>query len=194
MKYKLLLIFTIFFSKASISQVEDIIHGRVISSVTKFAPEGAISIVEKGTNNGTMADSTGVFKLVPIKKREIYDLEISAGFYGTLNYKYLSEWTKRSKPKSIIFSATCSLDSVMQDWRNTEIKLYIIGSIAPVANSKSDNRFEKKYKLKYFDFGCEPSEVYECIEKYNRRAFMFLDLKYEGKWRKKVRKDVIGLH
>ncbi|MEP2278826.1 hypothetical protein [Maribacter sp.] len=194
MKFKLLLIITIFFSNISVSQVEDTIHGRVISSVTKSAPEGAIYIIEKSSSNGTMADSTGFFKLVPSKKRETYDLEISAGFYGTLNYKYLSEWTKRSKPKSIIISVTCNLDSVMQDWRKTEIKLYIIGSIAPVANSKSDNRFEKKYKLKYFDFGCEPSEVYECIEKYNRRAFMFLDLKYKDKWRKKVRKDVIGLN
>ena len=194
MKLKLLLVFTIFISKVAISQTQDTIRGRVISSVTKYEPKGTVYVIEKGTTNGTIADSLGRFELVPIKDKEKYNLEISAGYYEKLDYEYLSEWTKRTKPKSIVVSASCDLDSVMQDWRKTEIKLYLIGSIVPIANSKSDNRFEKKYKMKYFDFGCEPLEVYECIEKYNKRAIMFLDLKYKGKWRKKVRKDVIGLN
>ena len=194
MKLKLLLIFTIFVSEVAVSQTQDTIRGRVISSITKYEPNGTVYVIEKGTTNGTIADSLGLFELVPIKNREKYNLEISAGYYEKLDYEYKSEWTKRTKPKSIVVSANCDLGSVTKNYRKEGLKLYIIGGIVPIANSKSDNRFEKKYNLKYFDFGCEPKEVYECIEKYNELAFRLLDIKYDGKWRRKVRKDVIGLN
>jgi len=175
------------------AQVKDTIHGRIISSITKKVPHGEIYILEKGTSNETIADSTGVFKLVPIKNKDEYLLNISVGAYETLTYNYNSEWTKRSKPKSIVVSADCSIfESLIGSGENRGLKLYIIGGIAPIANTKSDKRFEKKYKVKYYDFGCEP-QVYECIKKYNERVFEVLNRLHGGDWRKKVRRDVVGL-
>jgi hypothetical protein len=192
MKFKLLLIFTILFSEVALSQIQDTIRGRVISSVTKYPPNGLVYVMEKGTTNGTIADSLGIFELIPKMDKKEYVLEISVGNYEKLEYAYKSEWTKKSNPKSIVVSATCNINSVSKDYKEDGFKLYIIGGIAPIANSKFDNRFEKRYGLKYYDFGCEP-EVYECAEKYNRFVFKLLDLKYGGKWRKKVRNDVVGL-
>lgn len=191
MKIRILLILLILVSGLTQAQVLDTIHGRILSSVTWHAPKGNIYVVEKGTTNGAIADSLGVFKLVALKNKVEYALEISAGNYEKLEYLYKAEWTKRTKPKSIVVNAQCTINSVSQDYKAGGHKLYLIGGIAPIANSKSDKRFEKRFKLKYHDFGCTPI-VYECAEKYNRLVFRLLDIKYDGKWRKKVRKDVIG--
>ncbi|AZQ44191.1 FEKKY domain-containing protein [Nonlabens ponticola] len=75
------------------------------------------------------------------------------------------------------------------DWKNGTANLLLVGSIAPIANSPSGNRFEKRFKVKYFDFGCEPP-ISECIEQYNERIFELMDEKYGNKWREKVRSDV----
>ena len=193
MKLKLLLIFILLTSEIALSQTQDTIRGRVISSVTRYEPNGTVYVTEKGTSNGTIADSLGVFELIPLMDKETYNLEISAGYYEKLDYEFKSEWTKRTKPKSIVVSADCDLKSVGKDWKKNGLKLYLMGGIAPIANSKSDKRFERKFRVKYYDFGCD-AVVYECVEKYNRRTIRLLDLRYNGKWRKKVRKDVIGLN
>ncbi|MET0944969.1 MAG: hypothetical protein ABWY22_06155 [Flavobacterium sp.] len=57
--------------------------------------------------------------------------------------------------------------------------------------SSSDQEFEKKYKMYFFNYGCiAPSEKAESI--YNRVIFEFLYLKYGKKWMKEVRKDIPG--
>jgi hypothetical protein len=69
-------------------------------------------------------------------------------------------------------------------------KLLLTGGIAPLVYS-NQVKFEKKYKVEYFDFNCT-SDLNECILSYNKVIFDFLDKKYGTKWRKEVRKDVIG--
>ena len=54
------------------------------------------------------------------------------------------------------------------------------------------DKFEKKYNIEYYDFGCTPPNE-ECVIQYNKTIFANLDKKYGRKWRKEVRKDVIGL-
>ncbi|AKD03681.1 hypothetical protein PKOR_11765 [Pontibacter korlensis] len=67
----------------------------------------------------------------------------------------------------------------------------MVGSIAPVIY-KNQHRFERKYKVQYFDFGCTPP-AYECIEECNKTVFNYLDSKYGGKWRREVRPNVMFL-
>ena len=50
-------------------------------------------------------------------------------------------------------------------------------------------KFERKYKIDYFDFGCTPAPS-DCIKEYNEKVFELLDKKYGKEWRKNVRKDV----
>ncbi|TPN87787.1 FEKKY domain-containing protein [Aquimarina algicola] len=80
-------------------------------------------------------------------------------------------------------------DLAEKDWKNGKPKLLLVGSIVPIANSLSDKKFERKYKIEYFDFGCTPP-IQECIKAYNERIFQLMDRKYGVKWRKKVRSDV----
>jgi hypothetical protein len=52
--------------------------------------------------------------------------------------------------------------------------------------------FEAKYGIKYYDFGCISLDKKSIIS-YNKVIFNYLDNKYGRKWRKEVRKDVLGL-
>jgi hypothetical protein len=78
------------------------------------------------------------------------------------------------------------------DFENETVFLYIQGGIAPVSYS-TDQEFENKYGIYYYDFGCIAPE-YKCILKYNFLVFEYLDSEYDKKWKRKIRKDVIGFN
>ncbi len=196
MKIKLFLLtisFYLFLPQDGFSQVLDTIKGRIISSITMKRPIGEIYVLEKWTPNGVMADSLGNFYLIPLKEKSEYILQIMAGNYDMLEYKYKSEWSKRKNLKSIVVNGNCEINKrkALADLRKNELKLYIFGGIAPIGNTRKDSRFEKKFKIKYWDFGCE-AKIQDCILDYNNRVFKFLDIKYGNKWRKMIREDVVG--
>ena len=172
---------------------KDTIKGKIYSSISKKTPKGTIYINEKGTYNGTIADEFGNFILLTEKKKEKYIIEIIAEGYPNLEYEYKSEWLNRKKPKSIVVSANCTInrETAREDWKNGVPKLYLAGGIAPIGNSKEDFKFEKKFKIKYFELGCE-LEIHECIYEYNAFMFKVLDIKYGQNWRNMKRNDIIG--
>ena len=63
-----------------------------------------------------------------------------------------------------------SLETAEKDWKRKKAKLYLVGGIAPIGNRKADSRFEKKYKIRYYDFG-DTAPNMECIQVYNERIF-----------------------
>jgi hypothetical protein len=79
-------------------------------------------------------------------------------------------------------------NTAKKDIENRKPKLLLFGSIAPIIY-KNQEKFEKKYKIKYEDFGCMPPQM-ECIEAYNQFIFEYLDKTFGKKWRKDVREDV----
>ncbi len=83
-------------------------------------------------------------------------------------------------------------ESALQDIKTGKIKLLIQGGMVPKTNNKFDNEFEKEYNLNYYDFGCTYIGN-ECMEDYNKTIFEYLDDKYGNRWKKKIRKDVIGI-
>ena len=173
---------------------QDTLKGKIISSISRDTPHNQAYILEKGTSNGTIADSLGFFTLIPEQRKEIYMLEIILSGYPTLDYKFDSKWTKLKNPKSIVLYSNCKINfaSVVKDFKEDNLKLYISGGIAPIANSKKDKRFEKKYKVRYYDFGCE-IQSYECLEEYNKVVFKLLDARHGSEWRDTVRKDVVSI-
>ncbi|WP_203296779.1 FEKKY domain-containing protein [Luteirhabdus pelagi] len=77
------------------------------------------------------------------------------------------------------------------DIKNGNPFLFLVGGIAPVIYT-TDLAFEKKYDIYLFDFGCTgPQEKY--IEAYNEVIFEYLTNRFGKKWKKDIRKDVIGL-
>jgi len=69
-------------------------------------------------------------------------------------------------------------------------KLLLIGGEAPIIYS-SQRKFERKYKVRYYDFGCL-APYKQCVISYNETIFDYLNKKYGVKWRIEIRNDVIG--
>ena len=78
-----------------------------------------------------------------------------------------------------------------QDIKNNEIKIFIVGGIAP-AIFTTDKDFEKKYQVTYSDYGDLPASD-ECILNYNSTIFNYLTENFGKNWKKEIRKDVYGL-
>lgn len=55
----------------------------------------------------------------------------------------------------------------------------------------TDSTFENKYNVYYYEQGCVGPD-YELMKAYNFVIFDFLTNKYGKKWRREIRKDVIG--
>jgi len=79
-----------------------------------------------------------------------------------------------------------------KDIKKGKPKLLLIGGIAPI-HHVGQEKIEKKFTFKYYDFGCTPPPI-ECVIQYNNVIFDYLDKKFNKNWRKDVRKDVIGLN
>lgn len=82
-------------------------------------------------------------------------------------------------------------DSALKDISEGRIKLLLQSGEAPVVYL-ADSAFQKKYNLIYHDYGCI-SEPRTCMLQYNRTVFEYLDQTFGRRWRREVRKDVIGL-
>ena len=94
----------------------------------------------------------------------------------------------------LVVSSNCSVNELVaeNDIKKGKCRLLLVGSISPIANSKQDEFFQSKYKVTYFDFGCNIQAI-DCIIQYNEKMFEYFDNTFGLQWRAEVRKDVIGL-
>jgi hypothetical protein len=166
------------------------IIGKVISGISGEKPISEIYAQELITKQPLIiGDSLGNFRIEYLEPNKKYIIEISAFGYG--KQKFDGETKSGINNVTFELKADCEYNTerAESDWKNGTANLLLVGSIAPIANSHSDKRFEKKFGIKYFDFGCEPP-IDECLKEYNKRIFELMDKKYGMKWRKKVRSDV----
>jgi hypothetical protein len=176
----------------SYSQVE--INGYVKSSITKLPPNSRVYIKQLKSEKPvlermTMTDSTGFFRIKNLEPNKRYELKLSSFGYQDQYFEIKTNSSITKTTLTLEASCTYSKEQAIKDWKNKRAKLLLVGSIAPISNSTLDNRFEKKYNIKYFDFGCSPP-IDECIKIYNEQIFVLMNEKYGPKWRKKVRSDV----
>jgi len=68
--------------------------------------------------------------------------------------------------------------------------LLLQSGIAPVVYT-TDSIFENKFRVYYYDHGCTGPDN-ELMKAYNIAIFRYLDEQFGKKWRKSIRKDVIG--
>ena len=146
-------------------------------------------VTVKSANKFVIADSLGNYKIDSLKAG-IYKIAVHGfGYQGTDTTINVS---KSITDLDLLMIAKCEINKeiAQRDIVKNKARLLLSGGIAPVIYSDQD-KFEKKYGVKYFDYGCvTPS--YECIEQYNKEIFKYLDNKFGKSWRREVRKDVIG--
>lgn len=84
-----------------------------------------------------------------------------------------------------------SIKLAQTDIRKGNIKFLLMGGIFSSVK-KGQQVFEKKYKIKYSDFGCVmPSGL--SIPDYNNIVALYMDKKFGKGWRGSVRRDVMGI-
>lgn len=167
------------------------LEGKIISAKTKLNPSEEIVITVRETKEIVFTDSLGNFTLSKLDKNRRYSIELTSFLYGKVNIEFETQSNNQIQ-KTFEVDANCDFDSetARSEWKNKTAKLYLIGSIAPIANSKNDKKFEKKYNLKYFDFGCTPAPL-ECIIEYNKQILRLMEMEYGEEWKKEIRKDVV---
>lgn len=132
-------------------------------------------------------DNLGRYEIQNLTKGS-YRLSIKRFDYDTT----FSLGDKKEKEIWVFLPGTCSVNEQIA---NLEIKqgqprLLLIGGIAPAIVVGQED-FENRFNVKYYDFGCTPPDL-KCVTDYNKVVFNYLDNAYGTKWRKRVRKDVIG--
>ena len=68
--------------------------------------------------------------------------------------------------------------------------LLLQSGIAPVVYT-TDSIFENKFRVYYYEQGCTVPDN-DLMKAYNIEIFKYLDEQFGKKWRKSIRKDVIG--
>jgi len=134
-----------------------------------------------------VTDSMGLFKITGLTKGKYRLVNIALGVDAPFSVP------KQSENTFIVNVSSCSFGSAkaQKDIKEGRPMLLLSGGIAPVSSPKEDN-FEKRYAVKYHDFGDAPQSV-KCSTAYNNVIIAFLDKKFGKSWRRDAREDVIGL-
>lgn len=179
------------------SQSLDTIHGRLFRYEGLIKQFGEIYMSEKGSFDKVIVDRGGYFKFVPNRKDSVYTLVFSISNLASEEYKFKSEWSKRRKPKSIIINVDCviSKKAAELDWKNNKATL-IYYSQDKI--SRRDRKFEKKFNVKYFTLSPLANEApyisgYRCAKIYNKQILHQMSLIYGDKFKRIIRKDVLGV-
>ena len=78
------------------------------------------------------------------------------------------------------------------DIDNKTIILFLESGEVPKVYA-NDKNFENKYGIYFYDFGDVGMPDYKCVIKYNYLVFDYLTKVYGKRWKKEIRKDIIGL-
>jgi hypothetical protein len=77
---------------------------------------------------------------------------------------------------------------VEEDIKNEYVFIFLNGGASPIRFS-TDESFEKKYNIYFYEQGCINSL---CAESYNMIIFDYLKKAYGKKWTKEIRDDAVG--
>jgi hypothetical protein len=69
--------------------------------------------------------------------------------------------------------------------------IYTLGGLKPYNNEVTES-YQKKFNIRYHNFGCIAPENMEYYEKYNLLVFQHLQEKWGEEWTKDIRDNTIG--
>jgi len=194
MKKQIWLLIALFFCISGTSFSQDSGYVSISGKVRLLAGLELTTPIEayvtiKSADKFAITDSLGQFQIDSLPTGT-YKLSVQG--FGYQQTDTIINITKSINNLDLLIIAECEInkDIAQKDIKKNKPRLLLSGGIAPVIYSDQE-KFEKKYGVKYFDYGCvTPSS--ECIEQYNKEVFKYLDNKFGKSWRREVRKDVIG--
>ncbi|SRX56139.1 hypothetical protein [Aequorivita sp. CIP111184] len=169
------------------------INGIVLSEVNGKPLEN-VYVNYKSRYQYSATDEKGKFdyKYKIREKDSLETIELTA-----LGYENIDTIIRVDKPREYRFEFVMkprfglNREKALEDIKNGKVNILESSGIAPVFY-KSDTKFAKKYNVNFVEYGCE-AVASESLNEYNRTVFEYLDKKYGKEWRKKIRKDIVGL-
>ena len=89
----------------------------------------------------------------------------------------------------ILFTLFIAFNGIAQEMKVKTI--YVLGGIAST-HTKEDIAFEKKYNVKFYDFGCIAPLNFEEYEDKNRHVFNYLKNNFGTQWQTEIKKSAMG--
>lgn len=167
------------------------ISGKVISANSSEGIPNATIMISR--TNGFKCDSLGNFTIYNLSPGQN---KLSFSALGYANKDTIVSVTDKdiTNFKWIIYTdcLTYSREMALTDIQAKKPTILLHSGYAPVVYT-TDKAFEKRFEIKYFDFGCVAGDRLECLIAYNKTIFDYLDKTYGKRWRKEIRNDAIGL-
>ena len=168
------------------------VFGIVITAFDKTPiPDATIMFTR---TKGYRSDSAGQFIMYGLHSGQ-HKLTFSAFGYPTTDTTITIE---NSDIKNFVWAinTTCNgnynRQTALNDIKKGRANLLVQGGFAPIIYT-TDKDFKAKYGIGYYVFGCIAPDMDECLIIYNETIAEYLDQTFGRKWRKAMRKDVIGL-
>jgi len=168
------------------------VYGTIFSGYSgQPLEEGFLTfIAENGKHYWANTDSLGKYSTEELPSGR-YKLNVTCFGYSEQD-TIINLEPNRSVKIDFTVSTDCEFNKelALKDIESGTPKLLLVGGIAPLTNTKRDKKFERKYSIEYYDFGCNP-ETYECLADYNKTIAKYLDEQFGRNWRNSVRGDII---
>jgi len=167
------------------------VSGILISANTNQPISGGTIVL--APKKAVLTDSVGYFTIHGLTNGK-YKLSFSALGYDNHDTTINIDNASVGNIKWII-TTNCpdfSADKALKDIKENKAHLLLYGSIAS-STGPADKEFKKKFGVAYMLFGDDEHVREECKKLYNQVVFNYLDKRFGNKWRKEVRKDVVGL-
>jgi hypothetical protein len=156
-----------------------------------------VAINTNKDSNNVQSNFDGEFTC---KIQNFNSLEILINYVGynlfdtTINSNNITQLTlllERNVTDSLIWIGI-GKGKALDDINKNKILLYMPSGFITPTLLPEDTLFENKYSVEYTSTGCIKYNG-DNLPEYNATIATYLDKKYGNRWRKKVRKDIVGL-
>ena len=163
---------------------------KVVIGLSGILPSTNTVVHIQNSNRIVETDSTGYFIFKNLTSGK-YLIKITGTDFKPID-TLITLSNKSYDNLDLLIISNCEINSQIADLdiKNHKPRLLIFGGIAPIIYMGQE-KFENRYKVKYHDFSDILPNI-DCAIDYNRTIIDYLDKKYGKKWRKEVRKDVVG--
>lgn len=191
MKYLIFFFLTVYTNVNGQDLYDVNIKGCVVTKHSKSIISNAGILFYK--NNGTPTDSLGYFEIFNIKD-SVLKLRFSAvGYddsdtvlYFSKNGEYLLYW------EIDVLCNEIHEGQAKNHLKDNKVMFLLQGGSSPNVY-KSQRRLTKKYGIRFYEFGCNMVDHFDCLSEYNKTIATYLDNKYGLRWRKGLDARIIGV-